>query len=411
MQADKPTQLKILGVEDVRDTNETRFLHVIRNSQPVSRADLAKTMGLRAGTVSVVVNRLLRAGFIYEGEEAPSSGGRPATYLQVNAEKAYAVALDIGVHQTVYVVSDFNGRVLSQRALTTQSDAHQFLTDLGRQIANHLATTYRKIRVEAIGVSVPGLVDRVDGVLVTSPNVGWENVPVRSILEQEIGLPVHVENDANAAALSELWYGPIEVSNAHSLLFVLVVEGIGTGFIFNGELHVGTRIGLGGFGHLPMDPQGPSCTCGNVGCWEVLASDEATIRRFDQSNKEPGLNVRTISDLITLAQKGHADAKQELLTTASWIGKGVRALAQGLAPEVIIIGGQITRAWPLVEPVVQQEIKSLYLVPGVSRPQVRTASVEQPSLFGAIPLALRSVLKNQNKSRLVERPERLTASS
>jgi transcriptional regulator of PTS gene len=368
-------------------------------------------MGLRAGTVSVVVNRLLRAGFIYEGEEAPSSGGRPATYLQVNAEKAYAVALDIGVHQTVYVVSDFNGRVLSQRALTTQSDAHQFLTDLGRQIANHLATTYRKIRVEAIGVSVPGLVDRVDGVLVTSPNVGWENVPVRSILEQEIGLPVHVENDANAAALSELWYGPIEVSNAHSLLFVLVVEGIGTGFIFNGELHVGTRIGLGGFGHLPMDPQGPSCTCGNVGCWEVLASDEATIRRFDQSNKEPGLNVRTISDLITLAQKGHADAKQELLTTASWIGKGVRALAQGLAPEVIIIGGQITRAWPLVEPVVQQEIKSLYLVPGVSRPQVRTASVEQPSLFGAIPLALRSVLKNQNKSRLVERPERLTASS
>jgi predicted NBD/HSP70 family sugar kinase len=411
MQADKPSQLKILGVEDVRDTNETRFLHVIRNSQPVSRADLAKTMGLRAGTVSVVVNRLLRAGFIYEGEEAPSSGGRPATYLQVNAEKAYAVALDIGVHQTVYVVSDFNGRVLSQRALTTQSDAHQFLADLGRQIANHLATTYRKIRVEAIGVSVPGLVDRVDGVLVTSPNVGWENIPVRSILEQEIGLPVHVENDANAAALSELWYGPIEVSNAHSLLFVLVVEGIGTGFIFNGELHVGTRIGLGGFGHLPMDPQGPSCTCGNVGCWEVLASDEATIRRFDQSNKEPGLNVRTISDLITLAQKGHADAKQELLTTASWIGKGVRALAQGLAPEVIIIGGQITRAWPLVEPVVQQEIKSLYLVPGVSRPQVRTASVEQPSLFGAIPLALRSVLKNQNKSRLVERPERLTASS
>jgi predicted NBD/HSP70 family sugar kinase len=143
----------------------------------------------------------------------------------------------------------------------------------------------------------------------------------------------------------------------------------------------------------------------------VLASDEATIRRFDQSNKEPGLNVRTISDLITLAQKGHADAKQELLTTASWIGKGVRALAQGLAPEVIIIGGQITRAWPLVEPVVQQEIKSLYLVPGVSRPQVRTASVEQPSLFGAIPLALRSVLKNQNKSRLIGHPERLTANS
>ena len=95
-----------------------------------------------------------------------------------------------------------------------------------------------------------------------SSNLGWGDTPVRELLERDLGMPVYVENDANAAALSELWYGPFDASFGHSLLFVLVVEGVGTGVILNGDLHVGTRIGLGGFGHMLVDPQGPRCSCG-----------------------------------------------------------------------------------------------------------------------------------------------------
>jgi predicted NBD/HSP70 family sugar kinase len=93
-------------------------------------------------------------------------------------------------------------------------------------------------------------------------------------------LPVHVENDANAAALSELWYGPMDVWSAHCLLFILIVEGIGTGLILNGEVYAGSRVGMGGFGHITLDPAGPICSCGSIGCWEVLASDRATLARF-----------------------------------------------------------------------------------------------------------------------------------
>ncbi|MGI8744193.1 MAG: ROK family transcriptional regulator [Bryobacteraceae bacterium] len=399
MKSEEKRPLKILGVEDVRDTNETMFLHLIRNSQPVSQTNLVKATGLRAGTVSVVVNRLLKAGFICEGEEAPSNGGRPATYLQVNAEKAYAVAINIGVHQTSYLVSDFNGRVLTQRMLQTQSDAEPFLRHVAREISAHLTTRYRRARLAAVGVSIPGLIDRIEGVLVTSPNLGWSNVPIRSLLEDELSLPVHLENDANAAALSELWYGPMEVSSAHSFLFVLVVEGIGTGFVLNGELYFGTRIGLGGFGHIPLDPQGPLCSCGNIGCWEALASDGATLRRFQELHPDHSVHVRSMDDLVQLALEGNQAAISELLRSANLIGKGIRALAQGLGPEVIVLGGQITKAWPLIEPAIQAEVNSAYLVPGVSQPEIRRASMEQPSLFGAIPLALRSVLKNQNKKR------------
>ncbi len=397
MKPEKVRPLKILGVEDVRDTNETMFLHLIRNSQPVSRTDLVKATGLRAGTVSVVVNRLVKAGFVYEGEAAPSNGGRRATYLQVNAEKAYAIAVNIGVHQTAYVVSDFNGRVLSQRVLRTEADAEPFLRKLAVEIAAHLNTSYRRVRLAAVGVSIPGLLDRMKGVLVTSPNLGWSDVPVRSILQDELHLPIYLENDANAAALAELWYGPMEVSSAHCFLFVLVVEGIGTGFVLNGELYLGTRIGLGGFGHIPLDPQGPPCSCGNVGCWEALASDEATMRRFRENHPDYASEIRSMNDLVLFAEKGNDAARTELLRTGSLLGKGIRALAQGLAPDVVVVGGQITAAWPLICPAIQAEVCSVYLVPGISQPEIRRASVEQPGLFGAIPLALRSILKNQNK--------------
>ncbi len=390
---------RILGVQDVRDTNELYFLHLIRDRQPVSRTDLVRETGLRAGTVSVVVNRLLKAGFIYEAEEAPSQGGRRAVYLQVNAEKAYAVAINIGVHQSVYLVSDFNGRVLSQRTCRTRENAPEFLLSLSREITAHLQNYYPKAQIWAVGVSVPGLLERSEGTLVYSPNLGWRDVPVRAILQKELNLPVYVENDANTAALSEFWYGPLDVSKAYSLLFVLIVEGIGTGFILNGELHIGTRVGSGGFGHISLDPVGPLCSCGNVGCWEALASDEATLASFHHAHPDRAKTVHSVRDLAQLALNGDQPAIDQILKTSSYIGRALRGLAHGLAPEVIVVGGQITEAWPLMEPVLQRELKSGYLLAGVSLPNLRRASVEAPSLFGAIPLALRTMLQEDRVRR------------
>jgi predicted NBD/HSP70 family sugar kinase len=400
MRTETSHKLRMLGVEDVREANELKLLHVIRDRQPISRADLVKATGLRPGTVSVVVNRLLRASVVYDGEAAPSSGGRPATYLQINAEKAYVVGISIGVQHTTYGVGDFNGRILNQRTMRTECDAAKFLTQLGNEIASQLKSNFRRARMAGVGVSIPGLIDRVEGRLVRSPNLGWRDVPIASLLEGRLDLRVQVENDANAAALAELWYGPMEIWSAHCMLFVLIVEGvgIGTGLILNGEVYVGSRIGLGGFGHIPMDPKGPKCSCGSIGCWEALASDEATLARFAVSCENPAKEVRSLHDLIALAESGDNCARQELVNTASLIGRGIKALAQGLAPDVVVIGGQITTAWSTIEPVLLDELQGEYLVPGVSRPQLRPASVEQPSFFGAFPVALRSVLHNPKKT-------------
>lgn len=390
-------KLRMLGVEDVRETNELKLLHIIRDRQPISRVDLVKATGLRAGTVSVIVNRLLRAAVVHEGEVAPSSGGRPATYLQINAEKAYVVGISIGVHQTVCGVSDFNGRILNQRTVRTDSDGPQFLATLGEEIAAQLKANFRRGRLAGVGVSVPGLVDRADGCLVRSPNLGWSDVPIASILESKLDLPVHVENDANAAALSELWYGPMEVWSAHCLLFVLIVEGIGTGLILNGEVYVGSRIGMGGFGHIPLSPTGPLCSCGSVGCWEALASDEATLARFAASNQRSGRRPASLHELIALAQSGDASARRELIASASYTGRAIKGLSHGLAPDIVVIGGQITAGWSIIEPFLRNELQGEYLISGVSRPQLRPATVESPPFFGAFPVALRSVLHKRKK--------------
>lgn len=390
-------KLQVLGMQDVRETNELRLLHLIRDRQPVSRTDVVKETGLRPGTVSVVVSRLIRSGFIYEAEEAPSKGGRRAVYLQVNSEKAYAVGLSIGVHRSVYVVSDFNGRVLSQKSVTTGHEAEPFLRSLGQQIRDDLKKGYANARFSGIGVSVPGLLDRSEGVLVSSPNLGWNRVPIGRLLESAVNLPVVLENDANAAALSELWYGPRDFSSAPTLLFVLVVEGLGTGFILDGGLHIGSSVGAGGFGHISMDPNGPLCSCGNAGCWEALAADPATLKAFRKKN--PGLagGVRSVHDIVSLALNGEAAAIQQIKQTATFLGRGIRGIAHGLTPEVIVVGGEITEAWALVEPAIKDELRSGYLIDGLSLPHLRRASVENPSLFGAIPLALRSVLKNEKQ--------------
>lgn len=386
----------MVDVNDIRDINQTIFLHLIRERQPISRADIAKYTGLRAGTVSAIVNRLIKNNFVYEGTEGPSSGGRPPKHLYINAESIYVLAVDIGVSDTIFAVSDFNGRILQQNSLLTEGEPHQFLKKLAKEIEKLINTQYSRAKFGAIGVSVPGLIDRETGTVETSPNLEWQNVPLRKILMEQLNLPIFVENDANAAAFSELWYGPLNEANIRTLLFILVVEGLGTGLIINGELHVGSRLGLGGFGHMSIDLNGELCSCGRRGCWETFASERATVERFHRVTAKQGLPFASLSEIISLANKNDEMALQSLKITAEYLGEGISNLAHGLYPETVVIGGNITAAWSIIEPIINKRLKSRYIV-SPNQITIRPASVQRPSLFGAIPIALQNCFNSSLK--------------
>ncbi len=391
MKIAKPGNLKIVDINDVRDINQTVLLHLIRERQPISRVDIGRITGLRPGTISSIVNRLIKKGVIFEGAAGPSSGGRKPTYLNINAENAYVLAVDIGVRDTAYAVSDFNGRILKQKSLITDGDPRQFLGKLAEQITSLINGHYPKVKFAGVGVSVPGLIRRETGEVAVSPNLGWTNLPIKALLEQELQLPVYVENDANAAAFSELWYGPLDEIKVRTLLYILVVDGLGCGLIINGELHVGSKVGMGGFGHMCIEPNGELCSCGRKGCWETLASESATIARYHRlmSNKNGSITT-SITDIVAQANRGEKKALAALNATAEYLGEGIASLAHGLSPETIVVGGEIAAAWNILGPAINERVKSQYIIPEVAKIEIRPASVQRPSLFGAIPIALQN---------------------
>jgi predicted NBD/HSP70 family sugar kinase len=387
----KAKDVKIVDINDIRNINQTVLLHLIRERQPISRVEIARMTGLRPGTISSIVNRLIKRGVIFEGAEGPSSGGRKPTYLNINAENAYILGIDIGVRDTVYAVSDFNGRILKQKNTVTDGDPREFVNKLADEIGKLIKREYNRVKFAGVGVSVPGLIRRDTGEIAVSPNLGWKDVPLKSWLEAKLKLPVFVENDANAAAFSELWYGPLDEIKVKTLLYILVVDGLGCGLIINGELHVGSKVGMGGFGHMCIEPNGELCSCGRKGCWETLASESATIARYHRlmSNKNGSITT-SMTDIIAQANRGEQKAVAAITATAEYLGEGIASLAHGLSPETIVIGGEIAAAWPLLEPVINARVKSQYIIPEVTRIDIRPASVQRPSLFGTIPIALQN---------------------
>lgn len=389
----------MIDVHDVRDINQSVFLHLIRKRQPISRADISKITGLRAGTVSAIVNRLIKSDLVYEGTEGPSSGGRRPKNLYINAECSYVLAIDIGVLDTIFAVSDFNGRILQQKSILTEDKPKSFLNKLSDEIDSLIKNQYPRARFGAVGVSVPGLIDRETGNIEISPNLEWQNVALKKILESRLKLPVYVENDANSAAFSELWYGPVHNAKVGTLVFILVVEGLGTGLIIDGDLHVGSRLGLGGFGHMSIDPNGELCSCGRRGCWETFASERATVERFHRVTAKQGLPLVNIEGLIALANKNDEMAVQSLMITAEYLGEGISNLVHGIYPETVVVGGKITGAWDLIEPIIRQRLRSRYTVMP-NQIVIRPASVERPSLYGAIPIALQHYFRSRGKNSL-----------
>lgn len=140
---------------------------------------------------------------------------------------------------------------------------------------------------------------------------------------------------------------------------------------------------------MSIDPNGELCSCGRRGCWETFASERATVERYHRVTAKPGEPLVTVNDLITLANDGDKMALESLKITAEYLGEGISNLVHGIFPETVVIGGNITAAWPLIESVIVEKVRSRYIV-SPNQVTIRPASVERPSLYGAIPIALQN---------------------
>jgi predicted NBD/HSP70 family sugar kinase len=342
-----------------RTINRNLVFNLIRTQQPISRADLARACGLRRSTISLIVEDLIRSGWIVEGSLGSLPRGRRPTFLELNSKRAI-IALDIHPSQTTIAVADLAGKIIAQQVVVVPEDAKKALTAIVAAIRRILGA-HKELSFDGIGICLPGRTDPHLEKLIFAPNLKWPVLSLKARMERATGLRVEMDNVANACALSEVWFGSSD--GLHDLVVVNVSEGIGTGIFANGRLLRGESGLAGEFGHVQLEPNGPLCACGNYGCWEMLASNRAAVRYY--AELAPNGSAPTFEQLLKLGQNGDAAATDALKKMATHLGAGIRMITAALAPREIIVVGDITTAWHLFGATVLEEMKkhSLSRVP------------------------------------------------
>ena len=355
----------------IRDINRQIVLNYVRERGPISRAEIAQETALQRSTVSLIVDELKGGGLIEE-VSGESRGGRPPILLSLRTADAVAVGVDLGTISTIVATSDLAGRVLEQEEFPTDPDARKTMSRLVecvRGLARRSGGT-----VEGVGVSLPGLVDQETGTATFIPHFKWRDWEVAKELGEALGLGVHVDNDANAAALAELWFGRPEIREVRDFIIVLVEEGVGTGIVFDGQVYRGQSGAAGEFGHMTIGQGAPvACAAGSRGCWEAFSSQRAALARYEQSGAAAKVDFK---QLVDLALEDDAAAREALRETAHYLGVGIANLTQGLAPEAVIVG----------------DIKAAVgegICRGLPPAQIIASTLgEQPTLMGALSLVL-----------------------
>lgn len=384
------SDLQLASSETARRINREIVLELIRASQPISRADLARRSGLQRSTVSQIVEQLMRENWVREGPVAAAPRGRRPTMIGLN-EDLVAIAVDIHPRQATVAVVDLNGRLLSRALVPLTSDPLASTRLLIACMQRSRSALLRQ-STEGIGVSLPGRVDPASQRLVFAPNLHWPDFDLKKVLETEMDLPVRMENAATASLLAELIFARMDGTRDAAL--VTISEGVGVGVLANGQLISGSHGMAGEFGHIPIDPSGPRCACGHKGCWETFASCQAALRYYREL--APASPAITFQELLNRAEEGDVHAEQALARQAEWIGRGLRMMIAALSPSTILIAGEVTSAWHRFGPVVEREVKGLTLAgsPPLIRP---THESEIARLRGAAALVFQRPLPRESE--------------
>ena len=373
----------------IRDINKQIVLNYVRDRSPISRAQIARETALHRSTVSVIIDDLLAEGLIVAIGEGDSTGGRKPRLYRLRTGIPVAVGIDLSPRTTTIAIADLAGNLLEKETFSTSPDL-DFMSSQIMDRVIRIAEKYSSYQLE-IGMSVPGLVDQKLGKIFHIPYFDWRDWDICQRIEVETGLQVTVENDANATALAELWFGHEKIRKTDTFVMVLVGEGVGTGIIFDGQVYRG-EMGAGGeFGHMIAGDNAPvECSCGSRECWEAYASEKAILARYKTLLKLDELkqNDIDIGSIVELAVNGEKHAVEALTESAHYLANGISNLIVGLSPQVVVVSGRITKAWDIIAGQFYR-ISERSVLAGLPQTDLMPSSLgDSPTLIGAIGLVL-----------------------
>ncbi|WP_332697722.1 ROK family transcriptional regulator [Halalkalibacter lacteus] len=335
----------------VKVKNKHSILKTIIERAPLSRADISQHIGLTKGTVSTIVNELLKANLCYETGPGESSGGRRPVMLLFNERAGYSIGIDLGVNYILGVLTDLCGTIIEEKMITITKKTYEDILILLKEVIQflrHLAPE-SPYGVVGIGIGVPGIVTK-DGKILHAPNLGWKNISLKQDIEKDFALPVTIDNEANAGAYGEKRFGAGK--DFENLIYISAGMGIGVGFMLNNELYRGAEGFAGEMGHMIIEVNGEPCSCGSRGCWELYASEKALLEQAtkDLTAVQP---EQTLEELITQAG-ANDEIKAIFKQVGEKLGIGINNIINSFNPQQIIIGNRLALAENLLlNPILQ----------------------------------------------------------
>ena len=348
-----------------RDYNRVAVLRLIGGAGPIARVQIAERLGLSPATVTAVTRELLERGLVRVADRAPSKGGRPAVLLELVGGAATAFGVKIAPDHLVGVRVDLDAEVLERFEEPLDVTAADAVERIGELLSAWIGASASGSRLLGLGVGVPGVVDTDRG-LVSSPMIGWEQLPLARILQDRLGVPVLADNDVNTLAVSERLYG--RGRNVDDFLTVTLGRGIGLGIIVGGDIYRGFGGGAGEFGHITALEDGPRCRCGKRGCLETLISDPALIA--EAQRRKLLSRGAGIDRLRELADAGDGAAQEIYARAAAILGRSVADLVNILSPQLVLVSGEGTQAWRHLGSAFEASLRSHLF------PPLRTVGVE-----------------------------------
>jgi predicted NBD/HSP70 family sugar kinase len=371
----------------LRELNRLRVVESVRSGRAVTRGDIARETGLSRSTVSSLVGELTTQGVIVEHEDAaPSSGGRPPVLLSLNPR----VGLVVGVHfdhpRVRVAVADLAHAILAEadEPIDVDHDAVASLDSAARLVERVLSDVGATAGdVLGVGVAVSGPIDRVTtrvGASAILPD--WQGVDVAAELHTRLGIPVHIDNDANLGALAESILGAGR--GASEVVYVMVASGVGSGLILDGRPYRGARGLAGELGHVLVDESGPMCRCGNRGCLETFVGAGALIELL-----RPAHGELTLEQIVALAREGDPACERVLGDAARVIGRTLAATCNQLNPERIVVGGEMAEAGGALLDPLRAAVRHFALRPAADEIDVVAGQLgERAEILGALALVI-----------------------
>lgn len=378
------------GQQSVRDHNLALVLASLAdNEDGMSRAQLSALTGLTRATVGALVEDLVATALVIEREPLRGGRGRPGSPVSLNPDGPAGLGIEINVDYVSSCVVDLTGavRASSFHAIDNRATAPAAAVAAAGAVARRAAAE-SGLTIAGIGLALPGLVDE-DYLLRRAPNLdGWADVDVvpalRAAAPWAAELAIRVDNEANLAALAQLWYG--EPKGLRDFVQVSGEVGIGAGIVLRGELFRGGNGYAGEIGHVIVDPGGRPCHCGSRGCLEQLAGKEALLRVAGSS---------TLDQLREAALSGDPRALTSLDLAGSALGNALVSVLNVIDIHAVVLGGVYTRFAPWLVPPVTRELHRRVSAPWTSVAVLESGLGDDAAVRGAAGSVVHDVLANE----------------